>query len=678
MSFLETVKRANLPGAPEDSVRLRLACTGAVLVAIAACAAERELSRPWELASMALVAAGMAFSYRTRRRPPGWVKVAVAVGAVFALVWFFEQVTGSAITDITTVENPLTVLFVWIQVVHSFHVPSRRDLLFSIGASAALMAVAAAQAIDLNYGVYALAWVGFGVWSLIEMWASASGGGRVSVRALSSALVAMAAVAGLVFLLLPAPTVGVRIGFEARAGAGGSVGIPGALAGDGGSPVQLSRPGSPSGPTRVGGFQGFANTLDTALRGQLGNTVVMRVRAQRPSYWVGETFDAWDGQSWTSSKQATHTLQQQSPFYLPVNDGNPFGPSDLQTFFVTSSSPDLVFHAETAHEVWFPTSSLFYSEDGTIVSPIGLGKGAIYSVESDVSTATPLELRLASAQDYGLSPADRARFTNLPRAYPAVTALAQSVTAGIVDNYDKVQALIAWMGANTRYSTDIPPLPTGADTVDEFLFGNRTGFCEQISTSLAVMLRTLGIPVREVVGYVPGPYNPITDLYEVQAKDAHAWVQVYFPGDGWVSFDPTASVPQANPSPGTTALKDFGKALAQVPPAPIGAAAGVVAAAAAFVRWRRRRPSSWAEKLSRRIERAGRRAGRSRRPSETIGEYAGALDGLSGGGGSSWRTLAAAVDDCAYGGYEPTPAAQREILAAARRMRVERRRTVRV
>ena len=678
MSLLEAVKRANQPGAPENSVRLRLACTGAVLVAIAACSAEHELSRPWELASMAMVVAGMTFSYRTRRRPPGWVKVAVAVGAVFALVWFFEQVTGSAITDITTVENPLTVLFVWIQVVHSFHVPSRRDLLFSIGASAALMAVAAAQAIDLNYGVYALAWVGFGVWSLIEMWASASGGGRVSIGALSSALVAMVAVAGLVFLLLPAPTVGVRIGFEARAGSGGAVGIPGALAGDGGSPVQLSKPGSPSGPTRVGGFQGFANTLDTALRGQLGNTVVMRVRAQRPTYWVGETFDDWDGQSWTSTKPATHSLQQQSPFYLPVDDANPFGPTDLQTFFVSSSSPDLVFHAETAHEVWFPTSSLFYSDDGTLVSPIGLGKGAIYSVESDVSTATALDLRLASDRTLGLTPADRSRFTALPRPYPAVAALAQSITAGIVDYYDKVQALIAWMGANTKYSTDIPPLPRGADTVDEFLFGNRTGFCEQISTSLAVMLRTLGVPVREVVGYVPGPYNPITDLYEVQAKDAHAWVQVYFPGYGWISFDPTAAVPQANPSPGVTALKDFGRALAQVPPAPVGAVVGIAAAAAALVRWRRRRPSSWAEKLSRRIERAGRRAGRTRLASETIAEYAGALDGLSPNGGESWRRLAAAVDDCAYGGYEPTAAAQKEILLAARRMKVERRRTVRV
>ena len=148
-------------------------------------------------------------------------------------------------------------------------------------------------------------------------------------------------------------------------------------------------------------------------------------------------------------------------------------------------------------------------------------------------------------------------------------ALARSVTARDTTTYDKVQSLIDWIGAHTHYSTNIPPLPAGADTVDEFLFGNRVGFCEQISTSLAVMLRSLGIPAREAVGYVPGGYNPITDLYQVHADDAHAWVQVWFPGYGWQNFDPTASVPATSPSPGATALQDVGTALRRIPPVPV-------------------------------------------------------------------------------------------------------------
>ena len=242
MGLIEAVRRANRPGIPEDSIRVRLACAGAVLIAIAAAAAQGEVSHFTAWGAMALVAFAMYFAYRTRQHPPAWVKVAVAIAAVLAMLWFFEQVTGRTIGDVTAVENPLTVLFVWIQVVHSFHVPSRRDLVFSLGASAGLMAVAAAQAIDLHYGLYALPWVGFGLWALVEMWASASGGGRVSLRAVGSALVGLTAATVLIFLLLPAPAVSVRINFQARAGSGGPISEPGALAGDAGSASELSHP----------------------------------------------------------------------------------------------------------------------------------------------------------------------------------------------------------------------------------------------------------------------------------------------------------------------------------------------------------------------------------------------------------------------------------------------------
>ena len=290
-----------------------------------------------------------------------------------------------------------------------------------------------------------------------------------------------------------------------------------------------------------------------------------------------------------------------------------------------------MFHAESADQVWFPTSKVFYSNDGTMVSPIGLGTGAIYTVESQVNDATPAELR-ADTFTQALVPATQAEYEQLPHPYPRVLALAQSITAGRSTTYDKVQALIGWIGSHTRYSLDIPPLPAGADTVDEFLFGNRVGFCEQISTSLAVMLRSLGIPAREAVGYVPGGYNPITDLWQVHADDAHAWVQVWFPGYGWQNFDPTAAVPLANPSPGATALKDVAAALRRVPWVPVAAVAVGAGLVVVLVRRRRSRPATWAARVARSVERAGRRAGRPRRPSETLAEYATSLDELAGSG----------------------------------------------
>ena len=126
--------------------------------------------------------AGMVLAYRTRKRPLPWIKPILAISAVAAFVWFFRQLTGQALYDVSTVENPLAVLFVWVQVAHAFDVPARRDLAFSLAGSASLMAVAAAQAIDLGFGVYVLVWLAFGLAGLIAMWSSASDGGRMRAR----------------------------------------------------------------------------------------------------------------------------------------------------------------------------------------------------------------------------------------------------------------------------------------------------------------------------------------------------------------------------------------------------------------------------------------------------------------------------------------------------------------
>ena len=363
-------------------------------------------------------------------------------------------------------------------------------------------------------------------------------------------------------------------------------------------------------------------------------------------------------------------LRESSPFVLPIPLGDvPFGQSDLQTFYVDSPTADLVFHAESADELWFPAGKLYVAADGTIVSPIGLGHRihlhGRFAGEHRHPRATPGRRQPVRAPRRRAGQAEQ-----LPHPYPRVPALARAVTAHDTTTYDKVESLIQWIGAHTHYSEDIPPLPAGADTVDEFLFGNRVGFCEQISTSLAVMLRSLGIPAREAVGYVPGRYNPITDLYQVHADDAHAWVQVWFPGYGWQNFDPTAVVPLSPPSPGRPRCTTSAPALGRIPPVPAVALVAVGGLVAVVVRWRRRRPATWAERVARAVERAGRRAGRPRRPAETLGEYAARLDELSGPGASTWGRLAASVEASAYGGHDPPQPAQRALADEARRTRV--------
>jgi hypothetical protein len=187
------------------------------------------------------------------------------------------------------------------------------------------------------------------------------------------------------------------------------------------------------------------------------------------------------------------------------------------------------------------------------------------------------------------------------------------------------------------------------------------------------MLRTLGIPAREAIGYVPGPFNPLTDLYEVQAKDAHAWVQVWFPRYGWQSFDPTAVVPLANPTPGVILFHDIGRALGSLPLIPLGVVLVVMAATALLWRWRRHRPATWALAVARRMEHAGARARRPRRRGETLTEYAAALDAMSGDASGTWSVLASVVEASAYGHHEPAHDERQRLERLSRTVRVDRR-----
>ena len=346
MTLWQRVVQANKPGPPEHSVSFRIASAATVVIAVGACWSQDELSAP--VAGFAVVATvvGNALSYWWRDRPWPLIKPILAVCAVGGFVWFIATVSHNAAPgDISTVESPLAILFAWVLCTHAFDVPARRDVAYSLAGSAALMAVAAAQSVDFSLGIYVVAWAAFGIWGLVAMWQSMSGTRGLPWLTLGVAGVAVLVVAAALVAVLPAPKVSTTLIFPSSAGDSSTVDTPNNLTD--GSPSLPAHAASPTGRIGVGGFLGFAKSLDTADRAALGNEVVMRVRASRPSFWVGQTYDTWNGQSWVES--VPHSIPAQvkfgtgSPFDIPP--GSPFDMppgSDQPSYIGTHRRADLL------------------------------------------------------------------------------------------------------------------------------------------------------------------------------------------------------------------------------------------------------------------------------------------------------------------------------------------------
>ncbi|MHB1986897.1 MAG: transglutaminase TgpA family protein [Acidimicrobiales bacterium] len=680
-SLVERVRRANLPPPPEHSVLFRVVTTVAVVTGIVSCEAVGELSAVAALTASVAVALGMFLSYATRRRPRQWLKLLLAATVIVIFGEFVRQILSAAHTgQLASIEVPLAGLFTWVQVVHAFDVPARRDLLFSLAAAAALVTVASAQAVSSDFLLFVAVLLVAGVVGLGCSWRSMSADSRaLPVPTLGLCLAAVIAVALGLVVVLPAPRASQALTLPASLTSYLPLAGAGIVNGTGPHPNEPAQPGAPGGKIGVGGYVGFAGPLDIADRASLGTEVIMRVRADRPGYFLGMTYDIWNGQSWLQSRhdRGATRLTGGSPFQIPTPAlAGQHVTDNVQTFYVEKPLPNLLFATSEPTAVYFPANSLILGHDGSLRSTVAVTPGTVYTV---VSADDEVPASLLAADRRPLTARVRAfpeikAALQLPYGYPRVAALARRIV-----NKDrartteaKVQALEGWIASHTEYSTAIPPLAAGQDAVTEFLFGNRKGYCEQISTALAIMLRTLGVPAREAIGYVPGPYDPLSNLYNIQAKDAHAWVQVYFPHYGWQNFDPTAQVPLAPESPGSVLVHDAWQKLVRLPLAPVGSLAGAGIAGYGVVSWerrRRRRPATWAGKMALRLERLGARAGLDRSPAETLTDYAGRIDQIEPSMGLS--NAAAILERTAYG--PPRPAEdQKEVLGPTESAEVAR------
>jgi protein-glutamine gamma-glutamyltransferase len=309
-------------------------------------------------------------------------------------------------------------------------------------------------------------------------------------------------------------------------------------------------------------------------------TELLAVQSEQPHYWKTVVLDRFDGVRWRRAYQSPGGARD-----LARTAAGEALPADaeanakwLKRFKVTVGDLDseVVVGAGTPIRVQ-GLGAVAAAADGTTVAREGpLGKGDAYFVTAYVPDPTAEEMR-AAAQGY---PSDLARYTRIelskrspvgsttstawPLAIPLrgnaanndplagqladtpygeVYELARRLVDAQPTDYDAVRAIQDHLRSEYEYS-EFPP--RRSDPIAAFLFEDRIGYCQQFSGAMALMLRMAGIPSRVVSGFAPGTRERERDVFRVEDFDAHAWVEVYFNGIGWVAFDPTPSAAPAS------------------------------------------------------------------------------------------------------------------------------------
>ncbi len=266
------------------------------------------------------------------------------------------------------------------------------------------------------------------------------------------------------------------------------------------------------------------------------NIPVFDVRTAQPSYYRLITLDRFDGVTFTPSSPG-QLVEFGGDTSLDLDGGAPStqvtqrftirqlaGPSG---YLPTAQAP-VSIRAGRNRVYQSPTN-----RDLTLRRP--LRSGLTYTVTSRVPTPTAADL--AGPKSYDSLPQARP-YLDASNIDQRVQSLALSVVRGKSDPFARALAIQDYLrSAAFKYNLDVPALSQGGNQLRRFLLEVREGYCEQFAAAMAAMARVAGIPSRVAVGFTSGV--PAGDHWEVGSKDAHAWPELYFPGVGWVRFEPT-------------------------------------------------------------------------------------------------------------------------------------------
>lgn len=311
---------------------------------------------------------------------------------------------------------------------------------------------------------------------------------------------------------------------------------------------------------------GFSQDVRLGGIGQIqqSNAVVMHVQVSAGKLpqdvkWRGVALANFDGQRWWNNAPSSPSISPSDlsralrrAFYSGANS-NRVLPNFEYRVVMEPLGLNVFFLAPVPLQIDGNYRWLQTTPDGAVFT--GGGRPAfgdaeslqgitVYTASADVRDPEPV-VRDSNSRNYPPDFADT--YLSLPPMDGRVEELARRATADSRSNYERARAIESYLKGNFGYTLDLGDTAR-PDPLAYFLFERKKGHCEYFASSMAVMLRTLGIPARVVNGFRGGEYNDIAGSYIVREKDAHSWVEVYFPEFGWVTFDPTPSVPVAGPT----------------------------------------------------------------------------------------------------------------------------------
>ncbi|MFT5084774.1 MAG: transglutaminase-like putative cysteine protease [Lentisphaeria bacterium] len=259
-----------------------------------------------------------------------------------------------------------------------------------------------------------------------------------------------------------------------------------------------------------------------------------RIPPQHKRYWRALVLDQFDGRRWQYSRTSSDYRLRRAdapPEFWGLYRGNPTSELRYQVLL------------EPHQQRW-----LF-----TLMAPLNVESSGLkvrftdnFLVGSISPVASRSQYTVTSVLDYrgspeGISNQERRQSLQLPRsANPKTLALAQQWLGSGASGMAIVQRALDMYRADFTYT--MRPPPPGTNSVDEFLFYTRRGFCEHFASSFVTLMRAAGVPARVVVGYQGGELNPLENYLLIRQSDAHAWAEVWQEGQGWLRVDPTAAV----------------------------------------------------------------------------------------------------------------------------------------